>query len=145
MVEDLEEALRNIDVFCRVLVEKIVQDEERSEHIAVEPVENLLRSKYVVDEHSEPKSLAKHMIPLPHVETPLIDMFENSRYVRILMQYRCKNPKFAISKQADGLEICTEDCRKIKLPIQHVQIENMTVRCNNEVLEIAIPKIKTSP
>lgn len=143
-MKDLEEALRNIDAFCRILVKKIVQDEERSKYVTVEPIENLLRRKYILDEHSEPKSLAKHMIPLPHLEKPLIDMFENNKHVKILMQCRCKDPNFAINTQADGLEICTEECTKIDLPIEPLQIQNMTVRCSNKVLEIAIPKTETS-
>lgn len=44
-MDDFEEALRNIDVFCRVLVKKLAESEKETEdgNIPVEPIENLLR------------------------------------------------------------------------------------------------------
>jgi hypothetical protein len=140
-MEDFEEALHNIDVFCRVLVEKIVEDDNYSQNIVVEPVEKLVRRKYSVEEHLGSDPLAKYLIPLSHVEEPLIDVFEDDNYVKVLMQRRCKDQKVTIHTDVDGLEICTEGCRKLNLPVKHLQIENMVVRCNNnEVLEINIPK-----
>lgn len=143
-MEDVEEALRNIDIFCRVLVKKIAEDEDPQD-IVVEPIEKLLRTKYTVEEHLETDPLAKHLIPLPQAEEPLIDIFEDDKYVKILMQYRCKDQQVIIRRDADGLQICTEECRKLNLPIKHLQMENMIARCkNNEVFEIDIPKIETS-
>jgi len=49
-MEDLEEALRNVDVFCRILVEKILEDNGSSQNVVVEPVEKLLKKKHVVKE-----------------------------------------------------------------------------------------------
>lgn len=143
-MENLEEALRNIDVFCRTLVKKIVEDENSSPKIVVEPIENLLRRKYIIEQHSESNPLAKHLIPLPHVEKPLIDIFEDDKYVKILMKCRCKDQQVAIHTDTAGLEICTEKCGKLNLPTKHLQIENMIVKCNNEALEINIPKIETT-
>ena len=143
-MEDLEEALRNIDVFCRVLVKKIVEDADYSQGVVVEPVEKLLRRKYIAEEHLESNPSPKHLIPLPHAEKPLIDIFENDDYVKVLMQCRCKDKKVTIYTDVDNMEICTEECQKLNLSVKHLQLENMVVRCNNnEVLEINIPKIIT--
>lgn len=141
-MENLEEALRNIDIFCRTLVKKIVENEDCSENIAVEPIENLLRRKYI-KETDQATSLAKHLISLPHAEKPLIDVFEDDKYVRILMQCRCEDKKVKTHTDMDGLEICAEECGNLNIPVKHLQIENMITRChNNEIFEIKIPKRK---
>lgn len=144
-MENLEEKLRNIDIFCRVLVRKIVEDENESEKdMVVEPMEKLLRRKYIVEERSEASPLTKHMIPLSHVEEPLVDVFEDDERVRVLMKCHCRGQKITIHTVVDGLEICAEDCRKLDLPVKHLKIEDMSLRCNNEVLQIDIPKTKIS-
>jgi len=144
-MENLEEKLRNIDIFCRVLVKKIVENENESENdLVVEPMEKLLRRKYIVEEQSEVSPLAKHMIPLSHVEEPLVDIFEDDERVRVLMRCRCRGQEITINTVVDGLEICAEDCRKLDLPVKHLKIEDMSLRCNNDVLQIDIPKTKIS-
>jgi len=143
-MEDFEEALRNIDIFCRILVKKIVEDEDYSQNIMVEPIENLLRRKYIIEESLESKPSTRYLIPLPQAEEPLIDVFEDENYVKILLQCHCRDQKVTIHTDVDGLEICTEECQKLNLLVKHLQIEDMIVRCNNEVLEIDIPKIKTT-
>jgi hypothetical protein len=144
-MEHFEEALRNIDIFCRILVKKIVEDENCSQDIVVEPIENLLRRKYIIEESQESKTSSGCLIPLPQAEEPLIDVFENEDYVKIFLQWHCRDQKVAIHTHVDGLEICTKECRKLKLPVKHLQIENTTVRCNgNKVLQIDIPKTKTT-
>jgi len=144
-MENLEEALRNIDVFCQTLVKKIAEDENCPQNITVDPIENLLRRKHVIKEHSVSNPLANHLIPLPHAEKPLIDVFEDDKHVKILMQCRCKDQGVTINTDVETLEICTEECEKLNLPIKHLQIENITVRChNNEVFEINIPKTETT-
>lgn len=144
-MENLEETLRNIDIFCRALVKKIVENESKSENnMIVEPMEKLLRRKYIVEERPEVSPLAKHMIPLSHVEEPLVDIFEDDEHVRVLMKCRCRGQEITIHTVVDGLEICAEDCRKLDLPVRHLKIEDMSLRCNNEVLQIDIPKTKIS-
>lgn len=160
-MDDLEEALRNIDVFCRVLVEKMVEDEnEENRNIDVEPIENLFRRKYVIEEHSNSNPSAKHLIPLPQLEEPLIDIFEDDSYVKVLMQCRCKDQKVTVHTGVDGLEICkkechtdtegletcTDRCQKLDLSVNPpLQIEDMTARCsNNAVFEVTIPKTKAT-
>jgi len=158
-LDNFEEALRNIDAFCRVLVNKMVEGENTLEsNIVVEPMKKILQRKYIMEEHSKPSPLAKHLIPLPHVEEPLIDIFEDDNYVKVLMQCRCKTQKVTVHTNTDVLEICNEECRRdaedveictdrcqeLGLPAKNLQFENMTVKCNkNTVLELEIPKIKT--
>jgi DNA-binding MarR family transcriptional regulator len=140
-MENLEEALHNIDVFCRVLVKKIVEDTDYSQGVVVEPIEKLLQRKYIAEEHLEPDHLTKLLIPLPHAEEPLIDIFENDDYVKVLMQCHCKDKKVKVHTDVDNMEICTDECRKLNLSVKHLQLENMVIRCNNnEILEINIPK-----
>jgi len=143
-MENFEEALRNIDIFCRILVKKIVEDESCSQNIVVEPIENLLRRKYIIEESLESKPSTTYLIPLTQAEEPLIDVFEDENYVKIFLQCHCKDQKVTIHTDLDGLEICTKECQKLNLPVKHLQIEKMIVRCNNKVLEIGIPKTKTT-
>jgi hypothetical protein len=140
-MEHFEEALRNIDIFCRILVKKIVEDEDCSQDIVVEPIENLLRRKYIIEGNLESKPLTRYLIPLPQAEEPLIDVFEDENYVKIFLQCRCRDQKVTIHTGIDSLEICTKECQKLNLPVKHLQIENMIVRCNNnEVLELIFQK-----
>jgi hypothetical protein len=140
-VEDLEETLQNIDVFCRILVEKIAEEEEHFQDIVVEPIEKPLRRKYIKEDDAYSSLLAKHLIPLPEAEEPLIDVFENDTHIKILMQCRCEDQETKVHRDIDGLQVCTDKCRKLYLPVKHLQIDNMSAKCNNnKVLEIAIPK-----
>lgn len=143
-MEDFEEALRNIDIFCRILVKKIVEDEDCTQNIVVEPIENLLRRKYIIEEGQESKTSSGCLIPLPQAEEPLIDVFENEDCVKIFLQCHCRDQKVTILTDVNGLEICTQGCQKLNLPVKDLQVENMIVRCNNEVVEIDIPKIETA-
>lgn len=143
-IDDLEDALKNIDVFCKALVEKLVEDEDKVEkNIVLEPIEKLLRIKDRTEETLESNPLAKHLIPLPHLDEPLIDILEDDKYIKILMQCRCRDQKVTIHKDVDGLEICAKECRKLNLPVTSSQIENTISKCNNnQVLEVDIPKNK---
>ena len=146
-MDDFEEALRNIDVFCKVLIKKMIESEKQSEgNIAVEPMEKLLRRKYLIEEKIEKNPEVKHFIPLPHIEEPLIDIFENDTYVKVLMQCRCKDQRVTVQKHDNGLQICLEnECWKLELPVSQLQVENMIMKCNNnEALEVEIPKLKTT-
>ncbi|MEA2090432.1 MAG: hypothetical protein U9O89_06740, partial [Thermoproteota archaeon] len=85
-MEDFEEALRNIDVFCRILVKKIVEDDDCSQNIVVEPIEKLVRSKYIIEESPESLPPTKYLIPIPQAEEALIDVFEDESCVKIFFQ-----------------------------------------------------------
>ncbi|MEM1540667.1 MAG: hypothetical protein QXJ07_04720 [Candidatus Bathyarchaeia archaeon] len=140
-----EEALRNIDIFCKVLAKKIIESEkENGNRAIVEPMEKLLRRKYVVYEENASIHEIKGFIPLPHVEEPLIDVFEEANYIKVLMQCRCRSHKVKIRKYEDCLQICLDDeCWKLNLPVDQLQVENSAIKCNNnEVLEVEIPKLK---
>jgi hypothetical protein len=148
-MEDFEEAIQNIDIFCRIVVEKMLENtnetpnETQTITPAIESMENLLRRKYIVEVNPEAKPSAKPLIPLPHLDDPLIDILEDDQFIKVLMQYRCKDQEVTIHKDPDGLQICTEKCRKINLPNKQLQIENMISKCNNnEIFEIDIPKTK---
>jgi len=157
---DFEEALKNIDVFCKTLVKKMLEEEnEQNNNTVVEPIEKLLLRKYIIEENSESNPLAKSLIPLPHVEETLMDIFEDENYVRVLMQCRCKDQKVAaypenngikICKKEchtgeEGVEMCTEKCEKIDLSNKQLQVEKMIMKCsNNTVFEVEIPKSKAS-
>jgi len=140
-MSDLTESLRNIDIFCRVLVKKLAEDEDQSgTSISVEPIERLLMRKYVVEDNARADSLAKHLIPVPQLEQPLIDVLEDDKNITVLMNCRCENQKISIRKLVDGLEICGEECQMIHLPVNNLRVEKASVKCNNNVLEIGIPK-----
>jgi hypothetical protein len=125
----------------------MVEDKnESNDKIIVEPIENFLRRKYIMEEKLEENPSSKHLIPLPQLEEPLIDIFEDDNYVKVLMQCHCRNQKVTIQRGEGGLEICLEEgCRKLNLPVEQLQIENMSMKCNNnEAFEVDIPKLRTT-
>jgi len=151
---DLEETIRNIDIFCKVLADKIVEDIEVT-NIIVEPMEKLLYKKCVIDAKAEPNNPPGNLIPLPQLEEPLIDVFHDDNNVKILMQCRCKDQKVTIHPSTDGIkickkecytntkgqEICTDKCQKLTLPTDNLKTENIIAKCsNNTVFEVEIPK-----
>jgi len=159
-MENLDEALRNIDIFCRTLVKKMTEeDNEQNNNVTMEPMEKLLLRKQVIEEHAESNPLAKSMIPIPQAEEPLVDILEDDNYVKVLMQCRCREEKVTVHTDVNGLEvckkecytdaegkeICTDKCQKLDLPAKHLRFENMISKCNNNtVLEIDIPKSNTT-
>jgi hypothetical protein len=154
-LDDFEEALQNIDVFCRVLVGKIVTDDKVDSGKTVEPVEKLLYRKNVLHEKPESDSSIKHFISLPHLEDPLIDVLEENDHVEILLQERCRDKTLTVHTGIHGIEICRRECntdpqgqevcvdkcQKVELPVGQLRVENMNSRCNNNaVFEVNIPK-----
>lgn len=154
-MSDFEEALRNIDVYCRVLAKKMIDAEKQEgSNIIVQPIEDLLRRKYIV-EREEPKSVKPPIIPLPHLETPLVDVFEDKDQFKVLMQCHCRNQRVTVHTDVDsmeickkecytdsqGTEVCSDNCQRLDIPVDRLQIEKMVSKCkNNEVFEIDIPK-----
>ena len=162
-MNDFEEALRNIDAFCKVLVKKMAENRAEPENkTSVEPIENPLLTKSTANEPLETDSSNRHFIPLPQIEEPLIDIFEEEDYIRILVQCRCREQQVTFYVRADGIRICREEChinadgaetcvdncQKINLRTDHLQLESrlfVVAKCNNnEVLEAMIPKIKAT-
>lgn len=155
-MDDFEEALANIDIFCKTIVKKMLEDdEEQNSNVTMEPMERLLLRKSVIEENLEPNPIVKSLIPLPQAEDPLVDVFENDNYVKVLMQCRCKDQKVTIHANVDGVEICKrechtdaegvevckDECQKLDVPIKQLQIEELAAKCtNNTVFEVDIPK-----
>ncbi|MEM4703689.1 MAG: hypothetical protein QXJ02_01270 [Candidatus Bathyarchaeia archaeon] len=158
-MNNFDEALHNIDVFCKVLAKKIIEGEKNeNENSIVEPMEKLLYRKYVVEQESASSSV-RTLIPLPQLEEPLIDVFEDDDYVRIFMQCRCKDEVITVRGHVDGIEICkrechtdingvevcVENCRKVELTVSQLKTDDIITKCvNNEVFEVNIPKVKSA-
>jgi len=157
---DFEEAIRNIDVYCRVLAKKIIDAEkEEDTSTMIEPIEDLLRRKYIVQKE-ETKPVEPSFIPLPHLETPLVDVFEEEDRFKVLMQCHCRDQKVTVHTDADSMEICkkecytdsqgsqvcSDNCQRLDIPVERLRIEKMSSKCSkNEVFEIDIPKKIDSP
>jgi hypothetical protein len=155
-VDKFEEALNNIDIFCKTLVKKMLQDDdEQTSNITIEPMEKLLIRKNIIEENTELSPLRKSFIPLPQAENPLVDVFEDDKHVKVLMQCRCKDQEVTVHTDAnsveickrechtnsEGEEVCTDKCQKLDVPTQRLQVENMIQKCsNNTVFEVDIPK-----
>lgn len=155
-MDKFEEALTNIDIFCKTLVKKMLQDDnEQTGNITIEPMEKLLITKNIIEENTELSPLRKSFIPLPQAENPLVDVFEDDNHVKVLMQCPCKDQKVTVHTDSDsieickrechtnseGEEICTDKCQKLDLLTERLQVENMIQKCsNNTVFEVDIPK-----
>ncbi len=150
---DFDDALRNIDVYCKVLAKKIV--EEESADLKIEPIENLMRRKYIVDEKAEAESSRPPLISLLHLENPLVDVFEDDSNLKVLMQCHCKDETVTVHTDPNGLEICKKECytdsqgseicsdkcQKLDVPVDNLEVAKMVTKCSkNEVFEIEIPK-----
>lgn len=130
-MNNFEEALSNIDVFYRVLVRKLIEDDDCSPE--PEPIENLLRRKYSMETYED----------YDWLKEPLIDVFENEEQIKILMQHQCKNREITIRPYEDYVEVWVGEDRKIKLPIKRLDINDAVIKCNNQTVEITILKRKT--
>ncbi|OGD46134.1 hypothetical protein A3K79_04905 [Candidatus Bathyarchaeota archaeon RBG_13_46_16b] len=155
---NLEETLRNIDVFCNVLADKIIgKKNDKGTFMTLKPIEDFLRRKHVTVKQPEQNSLVSHMIPLPELDEPLIDILEDHDHVRVLVQCHCRNQRVTVHTSIDGIEICREErhlnadgseicvdeCRKLNLSTKDLQVKNIISSCgNNEVFEIEIPKMR---
>ncbi len=153
---DFETTLQNIDIFCKVLVGKMIENESREAPLTVEPVERMLHIKHVEKEQVESTGV-KHFVPLPHAEEPLVDVFEDDDYVKIFIQSRCNKDEVKVRrglggielckrechKDENGLEICFDSCRKMDLSPTQLNVDDMVTKCNNnKVFEVNIPKSK---
>ena len=155
-MDDFEEALCNVDVFCKILAKKISAGEtESAGNASLESMEKLLYRKNVLSEKADVSSPVRRFIPLPHLEEPLIDIVEEDGRVKILMQERCADRTISVQAEADGIEICRREChtdsdgqktcvnkcQKLSLQVDHLKIEDLSSKCsNNTVFEVDIPK-----
>ena len=144
MVFNLEnfEGLLNIDNFCKVLVKKEAEE--------------------CLEKGNTPGPSTNSVTPTT-VEEPLVDVFDEADHFRILVSCRCREQQVSFHPERDGVVVCVEECnktrsgtemcrevcRKIGLPNQESQLENMLfviAKCNNNnTLEAMIPKVKQEP
>ncbi|MEM2867227.1 MAG: hypothetical protein QXR84_01930 [Candidatus Bathyarchaeia archaeon] len=133
MNRDFEEALANIETFCRILADKISGLNRSYEK--PEPIEKLLRKKVVVEVYKE------------NVEgmEPLVDLFEDEKEIKILalMQPLLDN-EITFDTNANSTEIMIGKCIKIKIPDKNIDASKIHVNNNNMALEITIDKISFS-
>ncbi|MBS7606935.1 hypothetical protein KEJ14_03730 [Candidatus Bathyarchaeota archaeon] len=127
MGNSFEEALSNINVFCSVLVRKIIEGEETQ--IKPELIENMLRRKYTVEIYRDYGE-----------EESLVDVFEDEKKVKILVRCSCKEREIEFHPHKYYTEIWIGKNQKIRLPIDPPDMNKTTVRCNNQILEITIRK-----
>jgi hypothetical protein len=140
------DALHNIDNFCKVLVKRgFAGRSEAGNKMAAWPAEA----------HSTMDDVLQ-----PEIEDPLIDIFDEKDYVRILVQCRCREQQVTFHPNSDGITVCREEChkekngsetcrdicRKLTLRTDNLQLDDMEfviAKCNNNnTLEAMIPKLK---
>jgi len=153
------ETLQNIDNFCKVLVKKTIASKPEIGHKrGVGPLNEADFERNHIDGQLVASSAMGYMTS--EIEDPLIDVFDEEDYLRILVQCRCQEQQVTFHLVKDGLIICREECyqkkgqpetcsdvcRKIVLRTDELALENMLfiiAKCNNNnTLEAMIPKIK---
>jgi hypothetical protein len=162
VLADFEEALQEINAFCKVIVKKMPESTaDPKNETYIEPTENPPLKKSPANETLETDFSNVHFSPLPQAEEPLIDVFEEEDYIRVLVQCRCREQQVTFHVCTDGIKICREDChvnangseicvdncQRINLRTNDLQLEDrlfVIAKCNNnQVLEAMIPKIRT--
>lgn len=94
------------------------------------------------------------------IEEPLVDVFDEADYIRILVQCKCREQQVTFHPCSDGIAVCREEChkergrpevcndvcRKLSLSMNGLQLKDMMfviAKCNNNnTLEAMIPKLK---
>jgi hypothetical protein len=153
------EALQSIDNFCKVLVKKTTTGTSETGH--VREIEHANKAVFERDLRvpSEDSYAVDDMLQ-SEVEEPLVDVFDEEDYLRILVQCRCREQQVTFHSSPDGITVCREEChkekdsqeicrdicRKLNLATDELQLGNMQfviAKCNNNnTLEAMIPKIK---
>jgi len=127
MGNNIEETLLNIEVFCRVLIKKIFDEEEP--HLKPSLIKNLIRRKYAIEVYEDQLKTR-----------PLVDVFEDERYIKILVQYPCRDKEVSFCMNEGYTEIWIGKEKKIKLPIKHLDVNKAVIKYNSQTLEILIQK-----
>lgn len=124
-----DEALLNIEVFCRVLADKI-SGLKRS-YVRPEPIEKLLRRKVEVEICGESSEGVE----------PLIDIFENEKEIKILALVKPSSKNRVLVDVNGGFtEIIMGECLKVKLPIKDIDVSKISVNNIDWTFEITIEK-----
>ncbi|MEM1587108.1 MAG: hypothetical protein QXX99_07245 [Candidatus Bathyarchaeia archaeon] len=128
MCSDFEEILMNIEIFCRILADKI--SGVRKSCVKPEPIEKLLRRKAVI-EVCEKDFEGRE---------PLIDFFEDEKQIKILALTQPPNNGVTLNPNVEFTEVIIGGHLKIKLPIKTLDLSKVHVNSNNWTLEIIIEK-----
>ncbi|MEM2321517.1 MAG: hypothetical protein QXS79_06545 [Candidatus Bathyarchaeia archaeon] len=129
---DFEEALMNIEAFCKVLVDKI--SGVGKSRVKPEPIERLLRKKAVVEVYRGDVEGRE----------PLIDFFEDEKQCKILaLMWPLSNNDVVLNSNIDFTEIMIGKCLKIKIPNRAIDTNKIHINNKSWTLEIIIEK--TSP
>ncbi|MEM2465550.1 MAG: hypothetical protein QXL85_08105 [Candidatus Bathyarchaeia archaeon] len=129
MNRDFEEVLMNIEVFCRVLADKI--SGVKKSYKEPEPIERLLRKKAVIE-------ICKGDI---EGREPLIDFFEDEKQIKILaLMQPLSNNDVVLNSNLDFTEIMIGKCLKIKIPERTIDANKIHINNGSWTLEITIEK-----
>ena len=156
MLENFEEALQDIDAFCRVEIKKPTEDVTEKGSNGKSQAENMKE----LDFERNLANAKGGFVRLPNVEDPLIDVFDEEDHVRILVQCRYREQQVTFHPCSDGIIVCKEEChmnadgaeacentcQKVSLRTDQLQIQDMlfiVAKCNNNnTLEAMVPKIR---
>lgn len=127
MGNNFEEALSNIDVFCSVLVRKMMED--KGLQVEPEPIEKMLRKKCSVEVYGN-----------YGWEEPLVDIFEDDKQVKVLMRCPFKGQEVKLHPNKDSVEVWISKSQKIKLLINPPDLNKTTIRLRSQFLEITMQK-----
>lgn len=130
----LDETLLNIEVFCKVLADKI--SGLKKSHIKPEPIEKLLRRKVEVEVCGES----------PEGLEPLIDILENEKEIKILALVKpsSKN-RVVVDVNGDFTEIVMGGYLRVKFPIKAIDASRISVNNIDWAFEITIEKASLLP
>lgn len=152
------EELKNIDNFCKVLVKTSDKSETGRNRGFKRSDERVLEDNFLYRPSDASSGMSDNL--RSEIEEPLVDIFDEEDYVRILVQCRCREQQVTFHPSLDGITVCKEEChrekdgtekcndvcRKLNLRTDELQLGDMLfvmAKCNNNnTLEAMIPKIK---
>ncbi|MEM1674676.1 MAG: hypothetical protein QXN24_08220 [Candidatus Bathyarchaeia archaeon] len=125
---NFEEALLNIEAFCRVLADKISGKESCSEP---DPIEKLLKRKATFEFYGRSVEGRES----------LIDFFEDEKEIKILALVNpLSKSEIALNSDTDFTEITIGDHLKIKLPFTIAESGKVHVKNFGWTFEITVEK-----
>jgi hypothetical protein len=152
------EELKNIDNFCKVLVKTPDKSETGNNRGFRRSDERVLEDNFLFRPSDGSSRMSDNS--RSEIEEPLVDIFDEDDYVRILVQCRCREQQVTFHPSLDGITVCKEEChrekdgtekcndvcRKLNLRTDELQLGDMLfimAKCNNNnTLEAMIPKKK---
>lgn len=124
-----EEALSNIEAFCRVLADKI--SGVRKTCTRPEPIANLLRRKVEVE-------VCENDV---EGREPLVDIFEDEKQVKILVLVKPPSKsKILLDVHAESAEIIIGGYLRMRLPVKAIDVSKIYVNSSGQAFEVIIEK-----